>query len=61
MLKLKRREFLKLAGIGGGALMAPNFAGLVPDAWAQGKAALKVSLMNDSDHLHRSKEIPSTI
>jgi len=37
MLKLKRRDFLKLAGIGGGALMAPGLAGLVPNAWAQGK------------------------
>jgi iron(III) transport system substrate-binding protein len=37
MRRLKRREFLKMAGIGGGALMASNFTGLVPNAWAQGK------------------------
>ena len=37
MLMLKRRDILKMAGIGGGLLMTSQLAGLIPEAWAQGK------------------------
>ena len=37
MLTLKRRDFLKMTGIGGGLLMTSQLAGFIPEAWAQGK------------------------